>query len=123
MAPKLIKLPEIPSKFIMAIVKSIESGMTEATIKPARKEPKKKIKTNKTMSAPSKRFVLTVAMALSTKWLRSKKGEITRPLGRLACISFIFSFTCTITFEALAPLSINTTPPTTSPSVSRVKAP
>ncbi len=67
MAPKLIKFPETPKRFIIAIAKSIESGITEATINPPLKLPRKRISTKITIKAPSVRLVVTVPIARSTK--------------------------------------------------------
>ena len=51
-APKLIKFPETPNKFIIAIANNMANGITEATNKPARMFPKKKTKTKSTIKAP-----------------------------------------------------------------------
>ena len=44
-APKLIKFPLTPNRFIIQIANNIDNGITDATSKPARRFPKNKIKT------------------------------------------------------------------------------
>ncbi|MNV58357.1 hypothetical protein D3C71_1507250 [compost metagenome] len=80
-APKLIRLPLTPNVFIMLMAKSRDSGMTEATIKPALRLPRNSTRTSMTMRAPSKRLCSTVPMALFTIFVRSRKGSIRTPLG------------------------------------------
>ena len=80
-APKLIKLPLTPNKCIKIKANNIASGITDATTKPALKFPKNKIKTKITINAPSNKFLETVPIALSTIFVRSKKGSITTPSG------------------------------------------
>ena len=53
MAPKLIKLALTPNTFIIPKANNKESGMAEATIKPALKFPRKITNTKITISAPS----------------------------------------------------------------------
>ena len=76
-------MPLTPNVFINMIAKSIASGITEATINPARTLPKNKTKTKITISAPSSKFFSTVEMALFTIFDRSKKGSITTPSGNV----------------------------------------
>ncbi len=92
------------------------SGITEATIKPARKLPKNKTNTKITINAPSKRFFSTVPMALFTILVRSKNGSMVTPSGSVFLMSSMRSFTFLITSLLLAPLSIITIAPATSPS-------
>ena len=86
MAPRLIKFPDTPNKFIMATANSMASGITEATTKPALTLPSINTNTNITISAPSIRFLLTVPMALFTNLVRSKNGSITSPSGKVFSI-------------------------------------
>jgi len=65
-APKLIRLAEIPNIFIMETAKSIDSGMTEATIKPALQFPSINTKMKMTINPPSNKLVLTVPIAVDT---------------------------------------------------------
>ena len=60
MAPRLIRLPAMPTRSIIVTAKSIESGMAEATISPARRFPRKANRTAMTRTAPSNRFRSTV---------------------------------------------------------------
>ena len=71
-APKLIKFPSTPNKFIRQMANSNANGITEATIKPALKLPSSKTKTKITIKAPSNKFFETVPIALSTNFVRSK---------------------------------------------------
>ncbi|MNS45849.1 hypothetical protein D3C72_783270 [compost metagenome] len=80
-APKLMRLPDTPKKFISVMAKSIARGITEATTKPARRFPNNNTKTKMTISAPSARFFETVFIALSTNLVRSKNGSISNPSG------------------------------------------
>jgi hypothetical protein len=63
-APKLIRFPLTPNAFIKITANSIDNGITEATIKPARRFPRNKIRTKITINAPSSKFLVTVPMAL-----------------------------------------------------------
>ncbi|MNQ91623.1 hypothetical protein D3C85_1070130 [compost metagenome] len=114
-APSDIKLPPTPNLFIKIIANSIESGITDDTIKPARRLPRKNTSTKITISAPSIKLVSTVLMALSTILVRSRKGSITTPSGSISCILAILSFTRFTTTDEFSPLSIITTAPATSP--------
>ena len=116
MAPNDIRLPPTPKIFINIMAKSIDKGMTEETIKPALRLPRKNTRTKITMSAPSNKLVSTVLMALFTILVLSKNGSITTPSGNIFCISAILSFTLFTTKEAFSPFSIITTAPATSPS-------
>ena len=111
-----MRLPPTPNKFINIIAKSIDKGMTEETINPALKLPRKNTSTKMTIKAPSNKFVSTVLMALLTILVLSKKGSITTPSGNIFCISAILSFTLLTTKEEFSPFNIITTAPATSPS-------
>ena len=115
-APKLIKLPLTPNRFIIMMANNIAKGITEATTNPARKLPNAKTKTSTTINAPSAKFFSTVPMALFTIFVRSKKASITTPLGNCFWIFATRSFTAPTTSLLLAPFSIITTAPATSPS-------
>jgi hypothetical protein len=71
MAPRLSKLPAIPKRSMPLKAKSIESGIAAATISPARRLPRNTNRTATTNSAPSSKFVCTVAMTWSTSSVRS----------------------------------------------------
>ena len=101
----------------------MESGITEATISPARRFPKKKTSTKITINAPSIRFVLTVPMARFTILVRSKKVSTMMPSGRDFLIWSIRTLMASMTAEAFSPFSIRTTAPATSPLSSYVMAP
>ena len=80
-APKLIKLPLTPNKFIKIIANNIDKGMIDATKKPALKFPRNNTKTKTTIKAPSAKFLLTVLIALFTIFVLSIKGSIITPSG------------------------------------------
>ena len=80
-APKLIKFPLTPKRCININANNIARGITDATTNPALKLPKNKIKIKITINAPSNKFFETVPMALSTIFVRSKKGSMTTPSG------------------------------------------
>ena len=97
MAPKLIKLPETPNKFIIPNANNMANGITEATTNPALTFPSKRIKIKMTINAPSNKFFVTVPMALSTNFVLSKKGSITTPSGNVFSIWIIRSLMFSIT--------------------------
>ena len=66
-APRLIRLPETLFVAMPVMVKSIESGMTAAVIRAARRLPSKMKSVKITSSAPSMRLAWTVRMVLSTR--------------------------------------------------------
>ena len=80
-APKLIKFALTPKTFIIPSANSMDKGIAEATIKPARRFPRNKTNTKMTISAPSTRFFSTVFMARSTRSVRSKYGSMTTSAG------------------------------------------
>ena len=65
-APKLIRLADIPNKFIIETANSIARGMTEATINPALQLPSRRTNIKMTIKPPSIRFFLTVPIAVFT---------------------------------------------------------
>ncbi len=69
--PRLIRFPETPAPSIAAKAPSIESGITEATISPARRFPRASSRATTTRSAPPIRFSETVAIVLRTSSVRS----------------------------------------------------
>ena len=107
----------------MPSAKSSDSGIAEATISPARKFPRNRTKTRTTISAPSTKFVSTVRIARSTKFVRSRKGSTIISGGSDFCIVTIFSLTRFTTSAEFSPFSIITIPPTASLSPLYVKAP
>ena len=122
-APRLIKLPLTPKKFIIMTANNIANGMTDATNKPARKLPRKSTRTNTTINAPSSRFFSTVPMALFTIFERSRKASTTMPSGKVCWIWAIRAFTFLMTSLLFAPFNIITIPPETSPLSSKHIAP
>ena len=122
-APKLIKFPLTPKWFIKITAKSIESGITDATINPARRLPRNSINTNITINAPSKRFLVTVPIALSTNLPLSMNASATTPSGKVLLICAIFSFTLSTTALEFSPFNIKAKPQTISPLPSLVEAP
>ena len=85
-APKLIRLAHTLNTFIKINANSKDSGIVEATIKPPRQLPNKKMRTKITIKAPSIRFVATVEVVSPINLLLSKRGSITTPSGRDFCI-------------------------------------
>ena len=75
-APKLIKLALTPKIFINPKANNKDKGIAEATIKPALKLPRNRIKTKITINAPSIKFVSTVLIARFTRSVLSKNGSI-----------------------------------------------
>ncbi len=124
MAPRLIRLPLYSEYIHEADSKQHGKGITEATIRPALKLPRSSTNTKMTISAPSARFLITVLMALSTRFCPVRNASM-HP--RLQAVSFSIwamrSFTLAMTSEQLAPFSISTIAPTTSPSLFLVMAP
>ena len=122
-APRLIRLAVTPKIRIRMNANSIASGMTEATISPARMLPKKMISTTNTIIAPSIRLCTTVEIFRFTNSERFRYGSMLTPSGNSFCIfSTRFSSSC-VTTLALAPFNIMAIPPTHSPFPSLVIAP
>ena len=80
-APKLIRLAQTSKTFISINANNRDNGIVEATIKPPRQLPNKKIRTNITINAPSIRLVATVEVVSAINLLRSNKGSIMTPSG------------------------------------------
>ena len=80
-APKLIRFPLTPKAFIIITANNMAKGITEATIRPARKFPKNNTNTKMTINAPSIRFFATVLIALFTNLLLSINASATTPSG------------------------------------------
>ena len=114
-APSDIKLPDTPNIFIIMTAKSIDNGITEATISPARRLPRNNTRTKTTINAPSKRLISTVLMALFTILVLSRNGSIITPSGSVFSITLMRSLTSLMTFDEFSPLSIITIAPATSP--------
>ena len=70
-APRLIRLPEMPARTIPVKANSIDSGMAAATISPPRTLPRNSSSTAMTSRPPSARFRCTVAIVRWTSSLRS----------------------------------------------------
>ena len=123
MAPRLIKFPSMPKVRIIPKAKSILSGMTLATTRPARQFPRKMMSTKMTIRPPSMRLCAMVPSTLSTRSVRSMNGSMITPSGNDFCICLIRSFTFLLTSWKFSPLSMMAIPATTSPSPFRVTAP
>ena len=65
-APRLMRLAEIPNTFIIDIANNIANGITDATTNPALQFPSKRTKMKMTIRPPSMRFVVTVLIAVLT---------------------------------------------------------
>ena len=72
---------------------NIESGITEATMSPARRLPSNKTRIKITINAPSSRFLETVLMARPTRSERFRNGSIVTPLGNDLCMDRILAST------------------------------
>ena len=81
-APKLIRFAQTLNAFINIKANNNDNGIVEATIKPPRQFPNKKIRTKITINAPSIRFVATVDVVSAISLLRSNKGSIITPSGK-----------------------------------------
>ena len=107
----------------MEMAKSMERGITEATMNPARIFPSNKTKMKTTINAPSIRFLETVPIARPTRSERSQDTALFLLLQvMISEIDFIRDSTFSVTSLALAPFNIITTPPTAS-DVSTTNAP
>ncbi len=83
-------------------VNSIDSGITIAVIRAARRLPRNRNSTPITSTAPSSRLRLTVAMALSTSTVRSYTGDgAARPRAGSRLISTILLSTASATRAAV----------------------
>ena len=122
-APKDIRLAEIPNIFIMHNANNIDKGITEATIRPPLKFPSNTTSINITINPPSIRFLETVPIALSISSDLSIYGSIITPSGSDFLICSTRSFTACTTLYEFSPLSINAWPATTSPLPFHVTAP
>ncbi len=122
-APRLIRFPLSPKSLIIPKANSMLNGMTLATTSPARQFPRKSTRMNITISPPATRLWAMVFSTRFTSCVRSMKGSITTPSGRLFCICAIRSFTLRLTSWKFSPFSIIAIPATTSPSPLRVTAP
>ena len=122
-APRLIRLADTPKILIIIKPNSMASGMTDATMRPARIFPRKIMRTRNTMMAPSIRFFITVEMLRFTSSERLRYGSIFTPSGSIFCTLSIRPCSSLVTTLAFAPLSIMAIPPTHSPSPSLVIAP
>ncbi len=113
-APRLIRLAETPACTMPVMVISIDSGITAAVINAARRLPSRINNTTITSNAPSSRFLLTVAMALSTKVVRSYTASAIIPSGRELLICSSFCATSRATVREFSPINIMAVPSTAS---------
>ena len=81
-APKLIRFAQTSKTFININANNKDNGIVEATIKPPRQFPKRKIRTKITIKAPSIRLVETVDVVSAISLLRSNKGSMVTPSGK-----------------------------------------
>ena len=70
-APRLIRLPAMPKASIRLPAKSIDSGIARATIRLARRFPRRISRTATTSTPPSARLCATVPIVFSMSTLRS----------------------------------------------------
>ena len=70
-APRLMRLAAMPTWSMPLKAKSIDSGIASATMRPARRLPRKTNSTATTRIAPTERFSWTVLMTWSTSSVRS----------------------------------------------------
>ena len=80
-APRLIRLADTPDCTMPVMVASMDKGITAAVIRAARRLPSNRNSTTITSNAPSSRFFSTVAIALSTKVVRSYTASTFTPSG------------------------------------------
>ena len=80
-APRLIRFTSIPKRYIMAMVKSIDSGMMDEITSADRKLPKISSTTKNIIMKPMVRFSNTVNDVLPISSLRSTIGLIKTPSG------------------------------------------
>ncbi len=113
-APRLIRLALTLLVNIPVKVNNIARGITIAVINAARMLPRNRNNTATTSSAPSKRFFFTVAMAFSTRLVRSYTVTATTPAGSERLISASFFATAWDTVRLFSPINMNTVPSTTS---------
>ena len=93
---------------------SMATGITAAVISAARILPRNRNRIAITRIAPSMRFFFTVAMALSTRCVRSYTGTAITPCGRDLLICSSLLATACETVRLFSPISMNTVPSTTS---------
>jgi len=70
-APRLIRLPEMPAFSMPVNANNIDNGIADATIRPPRTLPSSSSRTATTRMPPSSRFLETVQMVLFTRVVRS----------------------------------------------------
>ena len=107
-APKLIRLASIPNIYIIDMVKSSASGITEAITRADRISPSSISTISITIVAPKIRFSTIVKEVFATSSLLSIIGLIYTPSGRLRPTSSTRFFTSLITSFELAFFSIIT---------------
>ena len=113
-APKLIKFADTPVLTMPVIVINMASGMIAAVINAARRLPNNRNSTATTSKEPSNKFLLTVAMALSTNAVRSYTGVAITPSGNDACTSLSRLATFWATVREFSPINIMAVPSTVS---------
>ncbi|MPN00009.1 hypothetical protein SDC9_147203 [bioreactor metagenome] len=113
-APRLIRLALTRICTMPVKVNNMDSGMMSAVISAARRLPRNRNRIATTSAAPSIRFFLNVAMALSTRLVRSYTVTAFTPGGRLLLITCMRSCTACATARLFSPISMNTVPSTTS---------
>jgi hypothetical protein len=123
MAPRLMRFPEMPARFIPVNATSIDSGIADATISPPRRFPSVSSSTAITSTPPSNRFHCDRAdRALDQLGavVEHLDGDAVGERGRERVDLLLSADDTTREFP---PISIIPIPVTTSPRPSRVTAP
>ena len=114
-APRLIRFPLTPNRFIMITANNMASGITEATTSPARRfQETIQVQTRRSMRLP-RGFWLPYQWHLFYHFLSGLKRFNHHTFRQGFCIWSIRSFTSFTTSLLFAPFSIITTAPATSP--------
>ena len=121
-APKLIRFADTPARTMPVMVISMARGITAAVMSAALRLPSSRNSTTITSSAPSSRFLRTVAIAFSTRLVRSYTVSSRTPSGSDGRMSSSALDTRCATAREFSPTSMNAVPSTVS-RPSRVAAP
>ncbi|MNI38577.1 hypothetical protein D3C73_927270 [compost metagenome] len=113
-APRLIRFPLMPKRFMPMTANRKLIGIIRAVIVAARMFPSSRNSTTMTSRAPSVRFLATVFMVELTRALRFSTGSATMSGGRLALICSSRSAEAWATVRLFSPASIRAVPITAS---------
>ena len=113
-APRLIRLPLMPKRFMPITANRNDSGITSAVIVAARRLPSSRNSTTTTSSAPSVRFLATVLMVELTSTLRSRTGAATMSAGSDVLTCSRRAAAAWATVRLLPPAIISAVPSTAS---------